>query len=224
MTKNIIECKGIVKIYTDQGLNFEALHGIDLHVKEGEFISITGPSGCGKSTLLNILGLLDAPTKGSYILNGKPAERMSDKEKTLLRRGNIGFIFQSFNLFPNLSVLENIKVPLLYNGMSNSAASRRAKELLQLVGLADKARNTPLQISGGQKQRVCVARALANNPKILIADEPTGNLDIKSGGDIIQLFKDINNKGYTVIMVTHDIALAAQTHRTIKMLDGDIIP
>ncbi|MDR1123419.1 MAG: ABC transporter ATP-binding protein [Elusimicrobiota bacterium] len=220
---DIIDCRKIVKIYRDQGLNFKALHGISLTVAEGEFIAITGPSGCGKSTLLNILGLLDGPTSGSYALAGKNTAGMSDGEKTALRRGSIGFVFQSFNLFPNVSVLENIKAPMRYAGLSGAEAARRAAELLRAVGLEDKSKNTPLQISGGQKQRVCIARALANDPKIIIADEPTGNLDVKSGESVMNLFGEINAKGYTVIMVTHDAALAARAHRTIKMLDGNII-
>jgi putative ABC transport system ATP-binding protein len=220
---DIIDCRKIVKIYRDQGLNFKALHGISLRVAEGEFIAITGPSGCGKSTLLNILGLLDGPTSGSYALAGKNTAGMSDGEKTALRRGSIGFVFQSFNLFPNVSVLENIKAPMRYAGLSGASAARRAADLLRAVGLEDKSKNTPLQISGGQKQRVCIARALANDPKIIIADEPTGNLDVKSGESVMNLFGEINAKGYTVIMVTHDAALAARAHRTIKMLDGNII-
>ena len=220
---NIIDCKNILKIYTDQGLNFEALHSISFAIKEGEFVAITGPSGCGKSTLLNIVGLLDEATKGSYILDGKPVTRMTDKEKTLHRREKIGFIFQSFNLLPNISVLENAKLPLRYKGVSNKEAEARAKELLKIVGLSDKHKNTPLQISGGQKQRVCIARALSNEPKVIIADEPTGNLDVKSGQEILNLFKDINAKGYTIIMVTHDLDIAARADRVIKMLDGNII-
>jgi putative ABC transport system ATP-binding protein len=223
MPQNIIECENIVKIYSDAGFKFEALHGIDLAVKEGEFVAITGPSGCGKSTLLNILGLLDAPTKGKYLLGGKSTEKMKDYEKTILRRNNIGFVFQSFNLLPSVSILENIKMPMRYKGLSKSAAQQKAFELLKTVGLADKYKNNPLQISGGQKQRVCIARALANDPKIVIADEPTGNLDIKSGEEIMDLFKSINAKGYTLAMVTHDINLARKTNRIIKMLDGSIV-
>ncbi|MDR0734879.1 MAG: ABC transporter ATP-binding protein [Elusimicrobiota bacterium] len=223
MPQNIIECENLVKIYDAGGLNFTALRGIDFAVKEGEFASITGPSGCGKSTLLNILGLLDAPTSGKYLLGGRPTEKMKDYEKTILRRNNIGFVFQNFNLLPSVSVLENIKMPMRYKGISNSAAERKAFELLKAVGLEDKCRNNPLQISGGQKQRVCIARALANDPKILIADEPTGNLDIKSGNEIVDLFKSINARGYTLLMVTHDASLARKTNRIIKMLDGSIV-
>ncbi|MDR0645473.1 MAG: ABC transporter ATP-binding protein [Elusimicrobiota bacterium] len=223
MSSNIIEFENIVKVYSDGGLNFTALRGVSLSIKEGEFIAITGPSGCGKSTLLNILGLLDAPTNGKYILNGKSTAKMKDYEKTILRRNNIGFIFQSFNLMPNISILENIKMPMRYKGVSNSLAEQKALDLLKTVRLEDKYKNNPLQISGGQKQRVCVARALANDPKIIIADEPTGNLDIKSGEDIMSLFKSINAKGYTLVMVTHDIDLAQKTNRIIKMLDGRIL-
>jgi putative ABC transport system ATP-binding protein len=220
---NIIECQNIVKIYDDQGIRFEALHGLNFSIKEGEFLSITGPSGCGKSTLLNIIGLLDEPTRGKYTLNQKHVAKMSDYDKTIMRRDNIGFIFQSFNLLPDISVLENVKIPLRYRGASNKEATARAEELLKSVGLSDKKNNTPLQISGGQKQRVCIARALANAPKVIIADEPTGNLDVKSGREVLKIFNELNAKGFTIIMVTHDMEIAAQSRRIIKMLDGNII-
>lgn len=220
---SLITCEKIVKTYKDQGLNFTALHGVSFSIEKGEYMAITGPSGCGKSTLLNILGLLDDATKGKYLLNGKDTSRMTDYEKTMFRRDMIGFIFQSFNLLPNISVLENVKVPLRYKGISGRQATERAEELLKSVGLYEKRANTPLQISGGQRQRVCIARALANDPKVIIADEPTGNLDHKSGQDIIKLFREINSRGYTVIMVTHDMEIASETNRIIKMLDGNII-
>ncbi len=220
---NIIECRDIVKTYDDGALKFEALHGLNFDIKEGEFLAITGPSGCGKSTLLNILGLLDDLTRGVYRLNGKNTSHMSDQEKTVLRRKSIGFIFQSFNLLSNVSVLENVKVPLRYAGVSDAEASARALEMLKSVGLENKKNNTPLQLSGGQRQRVCIARALANDPKVIIADEPTGNLDHKSGMDVLKLFREINAKGYTVIMVTHDMEIAQSAGRIIRMIDGDIV-
>lgn len=221
---NLIECKKIVKVYKASGLEFEALHGLDFSIKEGEFVALTGPSGCGKSTLLNILGLLDSPTKGQYFLNGKDTSKLSDYEKTILRRQSIGFIFQSFNLLSNISILNNVKVPMKYADVSFKEADIRAKDLLNKVGLLSKSKNTPLQISGGQRQRVCIARALANDPKIIIADEPTGNLDYASGQDVLKIFRDLNKKGYTIIMVTHDREIAKSAGRVIKILDGNIVP
>ncbi len=220
---NLIECKKLIKIYKSSGLEFEALHGLDFNIKKGEFVAIVGPSGCGKSTLLNILGLLDTPTKGHYFLDGQDTSDLSDYQKTILRRQSIGFIFQSFNLLPNISILNNIKVPMKYTNTPYKEADERAKELLDKMGLLSKAQNTPLQISGGQRQRVCIARALANNPKIIIADEPTGNLDYASGQEVLKIFQGLNKKGYTVIMVTHDMQIAATAGRIIKILDGNIV-
>ena len=220
---NLIECKDLVKIYKSSGLEFEALHGLNFEIKEGEFIALTGPSGCGNSTLLNILGLLDTPTKGQYFLKGKATSALSDYQKTILRRDSIGFIFQSFNLLSNISILNNVKVPMKYANIPYKEADERAKKLLDQVGLLSKSQNTPLQISGGQRQRVCIARALANNPKIIIADEPTGNLDYTSGQEVLKIFQDLNKKGYTIIMVTHDRQIAATAGRVIKILDGNII-
>jgi len=220
---NLIECKDLVKVYKSSGLEFEALHGLNFSIKEGEFVALTGPSGCGKSTLLNILGLLDTPTKGQYFLKGQPTSALTDYQKTILRRDSIGFIFQSFNLLPNISILNNVKVPMKYANTPYKEADERAKKLLDQVGLFEKINNTPLQISGGQRQRVCIARALANNPKIIIADEPTGNLDYASGQEVLKIFQDLNKKGYTIIMVTHDMQIAATAGRIIKILDGNII-
>lgn len=220
---NLIECKDIVKVYKSSGLEFEALHGLNFTIKKGEFVALVGPSGCGKSTLLNILGLLDTPTKGQYFLDGKATASLSDYQKTILRRQSIGFIFQSFNLLPNISILNNVKVPMRYANTPYEKAEERAKELLDKMGLLSKCQNTPLQISGGQRQRVCIARALANDPKIIIADEPTGNLDYASGQEVLKIFRGLNDKGYTIIMVTHDREIAKTAGRMIKMLDGNII-
>lgn len=220
---NLIECKNIVKVYKSSGLEFEALHGLNFTIKKGEFVALVGPSGCGKSTLLNILGLLDTPTKGQYFLEGKETASLSDYQKTILRRQSIGFIFQSFNLLPNISILNNVKVPMRYANTPYKKAEERAKELLDKMGLLSKCQNTPLQISGGQRQRVCIARALANDPKIIIADEPTGNLDYASGQEVLKIFRELNDKGYTIIMVTHDREIAQTAGRMIKMLDGNII-
>jgi len=220
---NLIECKKIVKVYKSSGLEFEALHGLTFSIEEGEFVALVGPSGCGKSTLLNILGLLDSPTKGHYFLNDKDTSNLSDYEKTILRRQSIGFIFQSFNLISNISILNNVKVPMKYADVPFKEADIRAKDLLSKIGLLSKSKNTPLQISGGQRQRVCIARALANDPKIIIADEPTGNLDYASGQEVLKIFKDLNKKGYTIIMVTHDKEIAKSAGRIIKILDGNIV-
>lgn len=220
---NLIECKDIVKVYKSSGLEFEALHGLNFGIKKGDFVAIVGPSGCGKSTLLNILGLLDTPTKGQYFLDGKATASLTDYQKTTLRRQSIGFIFQSFNLLPNISILNNVKVPMKYNNTPYKQADERAKELLDKVGLLSKCQNTPLQISGGQRQRVCIARALANDPKLIIADEPTGNLDHASGQEVLKIFRGLNDKGYTIIMVTHDREIAKTAGRVIKILDGNIV-
>lgn len=219
----LIECKDIVKVYKSSGLEFEALHGLNFSINKGDFVAIVGPSGCGKSTLLNILGLLDTPTKGQYFLDGKATSTLTDYQKTTLRRQSIGFIFQSFNLLPNISILNNVKVPMKYNNIPYQKTDERAKELLDKMGLLSKCQNTPLQISGGQRQRVCIARALANDPKLIIADEPTGNLDHASGQEVLKIFRGLNDKGYTIIMVTHDREIAKTAGRVIKILDGNIV-
>lgn len=218
----IIVCENLKKTYRGQGIEFEALKGLSFSIPQGELTAITGPSGCGKSTLLNILGLLDNEIEGNYFFNGKSLKDMKDSLRTALRRSMIGFVFQNFNLLNNISILENIKLPLLYNGKTAAEAEKRALELLALVDLSSKKNNTPLQISGGQKQRVCIARALANDPKLIIADEPTGNLDIKSGTEVMEIFKKIHSLGYNIIMVTHDISLAKNAERIITIVDGRI--
>lgn len=218
----IVRCESLIKIYPGVQ-KFRALDEVSLSIKEGEFVSIMGPSGCGKSTLLNILGLLDEPTGGKYILNGVPTERLKDARRTELRRNQIGFIFQSFNLMPRLSVLENIALPMRYTQMPRADILPRARELAIRVGLEKKLHSTPLQLSGGQCQRVACARCLANRPAIILADEPTGNLDSKASADILALLKELNDSGMTIIMVTHDPKIAAGTHRTIHMKDGKIV-
>ncbi len=218
----IAQCKKLIKIYSS-AQNFRALDEVSLSIKQGEFVSIMGPSGCGKSTLLNILGLLDEPTGGEYLLEGVPTARLNDARRTQLRRNHIGFIFQSFNLMPRLSVLENIALPMRYSDMPRADILPRARELAVRVGLEKKLHSTPLQLSGGQCQRVACARSLANNPSIILADEPTGNLDSKSSADILDLLQDLNKNGMTIIMVTHDPKIAAGTHRTIHMKDGKIL-
>lgn len=218
----IAQCKNLIKIYPG-AQNFRALDEVSLSIESGEFVSIMGPSGCGKSTLLNILGLLDEPTGGEYLLNGMPTAKLNDVRRTKLRRHQIGFIFQSFNLMPRLSVLENIALPMRYTNMSREEILPRARELAARVGLEKKLHSTPLQLSGGQCQRVACARSLANKPSMILADEPTGNLDSKSSVDILTLLKELNDGGMTIIMVTHDPKIAAGTHRTIHMKDGKIV-
>ena len=218
----IAQCKRLIKIYPGAH-DFRALDEVSLSIEQGEFVSIMGPSGCGKSTLLNILGLLDEPSGGEYLLNGVPTVKLKDARRTELRRNQIGFIFQSFNLMPRLSVLENIALPMRYSDMPRADILPRARELAVRVGLEKKLYSTPLQLSGGQCQRVACARSLANNPSIILADEPTGNLDSKASADILNLLQELNKNGMTIIMVTHDPKIAAGTHRTIHMKDGKIV-
>ncbi|MGN0025355.1 MAG: ABC transporter ATP-binding protein [Candidatus Avelusimicrobium sp.] len=218
----VVKCKNLVKIYHTAD-NFRALDGVSLHIKQGEFVSVMGPSGCGKSTLLNMLGLLDEPNQGEYFLNGVPTAEMTDNVRSKTRRENIGFIFQSFNLLPKLSVLENIALPIRYTDTPRKDILPRARELAARVGLESKINNTPLQLSGGQCQRVACARALVNRPSLILADEPTGNLDSKASKDILDLLLSLNQNGMTIIMVTHDPKIAESTHRIIRMKDGKIV-
>lgn len=218
----VVKCKNLVKIYRTAD-NFRALDGVSLHIKQGEFVSVMGPSGCGKSTLLNILGLLDEPNQGEYFLNGVPTADMTDNVRSKTRRENIGFIFQSFNLMPKLSVLENIALPIRYTDTPRKDILPRARELAARVGLESKINSTPLQLSGGQCQRVACARALVNRPSLILADEPTGNLDSKASKDILDLLLSLNQNGMTIIMVTHDPKIAESTHRLIRMKDGKIV-
>lgn len=218
----VVQCTNLVKIYT-AAQNFRALDGVSLAVAKGEFVSIMGPSGCGKSTLLNTLGLLDEPTQGEYLLNGMPTAKMTDKARSHTRNKEIGFIFQSFHLMPKMTVVENIALPMRYTRTPRHEILSRATELACQVGLESKLQNTPLELSGGQCQRVACARALANRPSLLLADEPTGNLDSKASSDILNLLQNLHKQGLTIIMVTHDPKIAAQTTRIIHMQDGKII-
>ena len=214
-----IKVESLARTY--QG-GFSALKGVSFGVSRGEFIAIMGPSGCGKSTLLNILGLLDRPTGGKYLLEGAETARLNDAALTGLRRARIGFVFQAFNLLPRLSALENVALPMAYAGTGVPQRRARARELLSRVGLGRKAENTPLQLSGGERQRVGIARALANKPALLLADEPTGNLDSKSSTEILALFKELNAEGMTVVLVTHDPAIGAAAQRIIRIKDGEL--
>lgn len=217
-----IICRGLEKVYEGGKAGWPALRGLSLEIKKGEFVAVTGPSGCGKSTLLNIIGLLDEPSGGSCSLNGREVSSMPDSERSDLRLQEIGFVFQSFNLLNRQTALENVCLPLLYSGEYGAAMRGRAAELLKKVGLHGKEKKTPLELSGGERQRVAIARALANSPRIILADEPTGNLDSSSSVEIMGLLTGLNAEGITIIMVTHDRELAAKAHRNIRMRDGKV--
>jgi putative ABC transport system ATP-binding protein len=201
----------------------EALRDINLTIEEGQYLAIMGPSGSGKSTLLNLMGCLDRPTSGHYILGGEDVSDLSDSELSEVRGRRIGFIFQSFNLVPQLTALDNIEVPLFYQGIHRRERRRRSLELAERVGLGPRARHKPMELSGGEQQRVAVARALANDPIILLADEPTGNLDSKTGQEILAMFDDLSSRGRTLIVVTHDENIGRRTHSIIRVADGNIV-
>ena len=217
----MIETKGLVKTFSLGGDTIRALDGVDLHVKEGELLAITGSSGSGKSTLMNILGCLDWPDAGSYTLGGQDVSKLSSNRLAEIRSLRIGFIFQSFNLLPRMSALENVELPMLYAGKKSSSRDR-AITSLKKVGLGDRMYHEPNQLSGGQRQRVAIARALVNDPAIILADEPTGNLDSKTGVEILKLIKDLNAEGRTIIIVTHDAKVARECQREVYMKDGRI--
>ena len=220
--KSIIKLTGINKIYRTDEVETQALENINIEVEKGEFLSIMGPSGCGKSTLLNIMGLLDNPTSGTIELcNTIIDPKMSDNALAAFRNRTLGFVFQSFHLINSLNVLDNVELPLIYRGMGSSQRSRLAKEVIDRVGLSHRMKHTPVQLSGGQCQRVAIARAIVGNPEIILADEPTGNLDSKMGAEIMELLHRLNKEdGRTIVMVTHNEQQARQTDRIIKMLDG----
>jgi len=219
----LLELRGVKKVYQNGGVAFPALKGVDLRVEEGEMLAIMGPSGSGKSTLLHLLGLLDRPTEGEYLLMGKPTSSLSEEERAYLRNRFIGFVFQAFFLLPRLSAVENVEVPLAYAGVPPQERRRRALALLERVGLLDKAKSLPNQLSGGQRQRVAIARALALNPPLLLADEPTGALDTRTGEEIMALFQELNREGTTVIIVTHEPMVAEKTRRIVRVRDGEIV-
>ena len=221
--KIVLELENVVKTYTSGNSQFNALDGVSLKIKEGEFVSITGPSGSGKSTLMHIIGLLDNPTSGRVLLEGKDISQLKENQLAQIRNITLGFVFQQFNLLARTPSLENAMLPLLYSDIPKSKRESIALEMLNKVGLSTKIKNTPAQLSGGQQQRVAIARALVNNPKIILADEPTGNLDSKSGKEIIEFFHYLNKKeGRTIVLVTHDIELAKQANRIIIIKDGKI--
>lgn len=223
MNQTVIDIQGITKTYVNGKLSVPVLHGIDLVVNKSEFVSIMGPSGSGKSTFMNILGCLDRPTTGSYRLNGDEVATLSDDELAYVRNKQIGFVFQSFNLLTKLTALENVALPMIYAGVNKKMRIERATQLLQSVGLGERMDHLPSELSGGQRQRVAIARALANNPAIIMADEPTGNLDSKSTIDVMNIFRGLHNEGRTILLVTHEPDIATYASRNVVLKDGIIV-
>jgi putative ABC transport system ATP-binding protein len=219
----LIRLEGVTKVFVTDEVETHALSGIHLDIRRGEYVTIAGPSGCGKSTLLAILGLLDTPTEGTFSLNGRPVQGLKMSERARIRNREIGFIFQAFNLIGDLNVYENVELPLTYRGMSSGERKKRVHEALERVGMSHRVKHYPSQLSGGQQQRVAVARALAGSPSILLADEPTGNLDSANGESVMDLLRDLHRQGATVCMVTHDPRYARFAERTIHLFDGRIV-
>jgi putative ABC transport system ATP-binding protein len=218
----LIEMRGIAKRYQMGSHVVNALDGVDLDVDRNEYVALMGPSGSGKTTFMNIIGCLDSPTEGRYILNGEDVTQMSDDTLAHIRNQEIGFVFQTFNLLPRASAFQNVELPLIYAGLDAAARRERAAVALEAVGLSDRAHHKPNELSGGQRQRVAIARALVNQPSLLLADEPTGNLDSKSGAEIMKLFEELHGRGHTLIVVTHDDAVAAHARREVRLRDGRI--
>ena len=219
----MIELKHVYKIYSDGDSEIRALDDVSLFVGQGEFTSIVGSSGSGKSTCMNIIGCLDIPTSGEYYLHGNDVSKMSEKQLAYIRNKELGFVFQQYNLIPKLNLIENVELPLIYRRMSPSQRKKLAATALERVGLGDRLTKFPSQLSGGQQQRVSIARALAGNPPVILADEPTGALDSKTGKDVLALLKKLNTEGTTIVLITHDNSIAAQTKRTVRIQDGKII-
>jgi putative ABC transport system ATP-binding protein len=220
---SLVKLEGVTKVFLTDEVETHALAGIHLDIRKGDYIAIAGPSGCGKSTLLSILGLLDTPTDGTYLLNGRPVQGLSLAERARIRNREIGFIFQSFNLIGDLTVFENVELPLTYRGMPTAERKQRAIEALEKVGMGHRAKHLPSQLSGGQQQRVAVARALAGSPAVLLADEPTGNLDSKNGEAVMDLLAELHKGGATIVMVTHDTRFARHADRSVHLFDGRIV-
>jgi putative ABC transport system ATP-binding protein len=218
----LIDIRDITKVYEMGEEKVHALSGVTVGVERGEYVAIMGPSGSGKSTLMNLIGCLDTPSSGSYVLNGKEVARMSDDELAAIRNQEIGFVFQTFNLLPRTSALQQVELPLVYGGVSRKDRRDRAVKALKAVGLADRMNHTPNEMSGGQRQRVAVARALINDPSILLADEPTGNLDSQTGAEIMALFAELNARGNTIVLVTHEEDIAAHARRIVRLKDGKV--
>jgi len=219
----MIKTNELTKIFRTEEVETTALNKVTLHVKEGEFVAIMGPSGCGKSTLLNILGLLDNPTSGSYIFNGTEVANLRERDRTIFRKGNIGFVFQSFNLIDELNVYENVELPLIYLKMKAGERKKKVEDALTRMQIEHRAKHFPQQLSGGQQQRVAIARAVVANPKLILADEPTGNLDSKNGLEVINLLNELNKEGTTIVMVTHSDHDAGYAHRIVNLFDGQIV-
>lgn len=218
----VIDIDALRKTYVMGTTEVHALRGVELEIKDNEYVALMGPSGSGKSTLMNLLGCLDTPTAGNYVLDGSDVSKMTDSELAEIRNRKIGFVFQTFNLLPRLSALENVALPLVYSGMSRKDREARAHEVLTAVGLGDRTDHKPNELSGGQRQRVAIARALVNNPSIILADEPTGNLDTKTSIEIMEIFEQIHDQGNTIILVTHEPDIAEHAHRIVRLRDGSV--
>ena len=219
----LIRLEAVSKVFYTDEVETHALSGVDLEIRDGEYVAISGPSGCGKSTLLSILGLLDTPTEGVYLLNGESVEHLKARQRARIRNRQIGFIFQAFNLIGDLTVFENVELPLTYRGMPASERRKRVKEALDRVGMAHRMKHYPSQLSGGQQQRVAVARALGGNPSVLLADEPTGNLDSRNGEAVMGLLRNVHEGGATICMVTHDPRFEAYAERVVRLFDGMVV-
>jgi putative ABC transport system ATP-binding protein len=219
----MIKTNELTKIFRTEEVETTALNKVNLDVKEGEYVAVMGPSGCGKSTLLNILGLLDNPTSGSYVFNGTEVANLKERDRTVFRKGNIGFVFQSFNLIDELNVYENVELPLIYLKMKSSERKKKVEAALERMKITHRAKHFPQQLSGGQQQRVAIARAVVANPRLILADEPTGNLDSKNGIEVINLLTELNKEGTTIIMVTHNDRDAGYAHRIVNLFDGQIV-
>jgi putative ABC transport system ATP-binding protein len=219
----MIKTNDLTKIFRTEEVETTALNKVTLNVKEGEYVAVMGPSGCGKSTLLNILGLLDNPSSGSYIFNGTEVANLKERDRTIFRKGNIGFVFQSFNLIDELNVYENVELPLIYLKMKTGERKKRVEDVLERMKISHRAKHFPQQLSGGQQQRVAIARAVVANPKLILADEPTGNLDSKNGIEVINLLTELNKEGTTIIMVTHSDRDAGYAHRIVNLFDGQVV-
>ncbi len=219
----MIEIKNLSKVFRAEEIETVALNDITMEVKEGEFIAVMGPSGCGKSTLLNILGLLDNPTSGGYVLDGQEVSQLKESERTKARKGKIGFVFQSFNLIEEMTVFENVELPLIYLNMRKAERKKRVEEVLKKMNISHRSNHFPNQLSGGQQQRVAISRAVVAEPKLILADEPTGNLDSKNGSDVMSLLTQLNQEGATIVMVTHSQHDASYAHRVINLFDGRVV-
>ncbi len=219
----MIKTNDLTKVFRTEEVETTALNKVCLEVKEGEYVAVMGPSGCGKSTLLNILGLLDNPTSGSYLFNGTEVANLRERDRTIFRKGNIGFVFQSFNLIDELNVYENVELPLIYLKMKTAERKKKVEDALERMKITHRAKHFPQQLSGGQQQRVAIARAVVANPKLILADEPTGNLDSKNGIEVINLLSELNREGTTIIMVTHSDRDAGYAHRIVNLFDGQVV-